>query len=253
MTDKTTSKAPRPVEEVEMSKALPIEGMERMHPSVRAVMVMMHRRGFKDVTMTERKGHTLIYARTQTQEEHPRPNGEAVALIDFEVSFSRSKVESAMLLLFDEARKNKIPPGISSLIFIYSSKKTGSHSATLEDIYTHILLSSGSKTGYYLETISIQLFQIDWSLPRSTRNWRLYRKEHFVLMYTKEGKPILVDRPPTIMCESEEILYLGGRPSECASFERLECIEVGPMWVKTMREISKRVVPRLADFATDGK
>jgi len=66
-------------------------------------------------------------------------------------------------------------------------------------------------------------------------------------MYTKTGEPIIVDKPPLIANESPEIKYLGGRPNDYTSFERLECDEVGPMWLTTMRKIGRKAEAKIGE------
>ncbi|MFA5091222.1 MAG: hypothetical protein WC483_01100 [Candidatus Paceibacterota bacterium] len=239
-----------PSVELEPSRASSDHDLSKIPPSLRPMVAMFYYRGYKEVVVSERKGYVLLHARGQTQIDHPRPDGDAIALIDATPSFSHSSLASTIHILLDEAKRSKLSAS-SSLIYIYSFKKTGTHSADIEKSYAHVLSDTGTTMGYYLESISMQLFQIDRSAPRESRKWRLHREDYFVLMYTRTGRPVTVDRPPTILYESEEILYIGGRPNDCVSFERLECIGTGPMWIGTMRKIGARMDSKTVESTSE--
>ena len=53
------------------------------------------------------------------------------------------------------------------------------------------------------------------------------------------------------MSESPEIKYLGGRPNDFVSFERLECMEVGPIWMASMRKIGKKAETKIGESTSE--
>lgn len=210
------------------------------------LIAMMRYRGYKTVDIGKAFDYRVVMGSGQTDAEHPRPASSVLALFDPDPSFRSSALQRAIRILYAEALRRKLSPD-SSIVFVYSFQRKRMHLAQIEKSYTTVLSEYPGQPVYYFEDLPIELFQRDWSSPRSTRLWRLRRESAFVLVYDRTGKPVIVDKPPMVMCESPEIKYLGGRPDDYVSFERLESLEVGPMWAVTMRRIGKRVEARVSD------
>lgn len=220
--------------------------MSRLEPDIgnlpidlRPIVTMLLYRGFRSVKVLSSRSPFMAIGYDQTQEGHPRPNAQSIVYVDPTITFGSVELQKSIRNIYGESVSRSLPPG-SSMVYVYSFPPTAAHVATIEKKYESVLSEINGHEAYYLEDIPISLFQVDWSIPRVTRNWYLRREDFFVMMYTTKGNPVVIDKPPTVITESPEIKYLGGRPDDYVTFERLESMEVGPMWMLTMRKIGRR-------------
>lgn len=227
---------------------------QAVHPDLIPIVKMLDYRGYQKVEVLKTSAsvgdYHLVLGSGQRYEQHPRPNAQALVLYDTEPGFTSSDVLKTIRILYSEALSHKLSAD-SSIIYVYKYPVSRVHSAAIERGYTNVLDEYKHEITYYLEEIQTGLFQVDWSLPRVTRNWRLHREDYYVIMYTQKDEPVIVDRPPLVASNSPEIKYIGGRPNEYASFERIESMEVGPMWIVTMRKIGKPVEAKIGETTSE--
>lgn len=171
--------------------------------------------------------------------ESLRPDAHALVMLYSNPAYSGAEVKTAMRLLYDKSVDLHIHPS-SSIIFVYIFPRKRN---ALEKSYVSVLVDRGLtlQQGFYLEEFHASYFNVDHSVPRSTRGWKLRAESYFdmmpVLAGGDVGKVITIDKPPTMANTANEIKYVGGRPNDYVTYERLERLEVGPMWSLAMRKI----------------
>lgn len=236
------------------SAAAAVTTRGKIHPDLHPIVKMLEYRGYRKIevlkTSTFPGGYHLVLGTDQKYEHHPRPGAQTLVLYDTGPSFSSPAVLKMIRTLYAEALSHKLPPD-SSIVYVYIYPISRVHAAAIERGYSSVLDEYKHEVTYYLEDMQVHLFQIDWSLPRVTRNWRLHSEDYYIIMYTQKDEPILVDRPPLVTSNAPEIKYLGGRPNDHASFERIESMEVGPMWISTMRKIGRPVELKIGEMSVD--
>lgn len=239
-------------------------GLKNFPPAILPVANMLKYRGHTSIEhkssgtaidMLHGKGQRYVFPPNSREDEvegsegdgsHPRPDADTLVMIDRSTIFARESVKSNIKNLFAAATSLRLHP-TSSIIFVYGFPATMSHTSVIERTYSSILSDSGQDHQYYLETIPYASFFVDWTSPRSTRNWRLRKGEYFVWMRGLSGSNILVDRPPYVLSESSEIKFIGGRSGDYVSYERLENGGCGPMWLHSMRKVVSGGGNRLAE------
>jgi len=216
-----------------------------------AVEDMLRYRGFETVERYHSGPYSFVYGGNQRNKEHPRPLGGALCVVDQNTTFASQDIGKTMRVLYVEALRRQLDPS-SSILFLYLFQPTRIRSNTIERSYGTILQEFlHEKPTYYLEEIHLSLLNVDRSLPRSTRRWTLMREDQFVMAYGRNGEGIVIDRPPLVMNECPWMRYIGGRPDDYAMFERLENMEVGPMWMVNMRKVGSRVESKIAETSSE--
>lgn len=203
---------------------------------IEKVKRMMSARGYAKVVSIVEGGATIIHGSEQQDKKHPRVEAQAIAAFYLGESYDAKPVNAIIRTLYEHARVSGVPP-TSSIILIYSFAMKDTNLTKIEISYSAILQNSVGGTAFYFEKIPTSAFLVDWTVNRTTRKMRLRPIDRFVLMYTAAGKPLLIDKPPSILVSDVCTQYFGGRVGDCLAFEKLENQEIGPIWIASMRRV----------------
>jgi hypothetical protein len=210
-----------------------------------AVRKMLIYRGYADIyspkgASSESKMRRFIIGKTQRGKKHPRPDAMCVVMIDLDPAFTGISTQNAIKLAYGQAISEKADQ-TSSIVYIYSFTETGPRIQSIDRAYQAVLAEMKDfGMTYYLEAIPIKFFRLDYSLPRTARKWKIKRRAAFDIMQGADGENIFIDKPPGIYTDDPRMKYIGARSGDYISYERLDCLQIGPIYSAAMARVKAR-------------
>ena len=218
---------------------------KRESPLEDAVRKMLTYRGYAEISVpkgavSESKTRKFLIGKHQSGKTHPRPDSMCIAMIDLDPTFAGTSTQSSIKIAYGQAITEKADKD-SSILYIYSFGETGPRKQSIDRAYQTVLSEMKSfNMTYYLEALPIRFFQIDYSMPRTSRNWLIEKKSVFDIIKGTDGEDIYIDKPPGKFTDDPYIRYIGARHGDYVSFERLDCLQIGPIYSAAMARVRAR-------------
>jgi len=199
-------------------------------------------------------------------------------MLNFDTDFSGISTQSSIKILYTRAISEGANEE-SSILYIFSFISTGPRIQSIWRAYHTVLADMQSMEHrttpiqqkgsagiqkpdsptccipLHLEALSTQFFRIDRSIPRTSKGWRVAKQDEFEIISEWPSKTdtninvtngvkylpaIYIDHPPEIYTDDPMIQYIGGRAGDYVMFERLEALQVGPMYSTAMAHVKPR-------------